>query len=141
MTTTLSENDLRWDVVLLEDDPTRRIVNNYYRGLVTLEEYAQDILTNLERDVGYTAALLDEHCPGWASKITKPLRMQSVTGCVLGQVFAKPTRRLFRSRDHFDSGFERGLTFLLERGYIDKPYVFTSHYAVPFWEAEIAKRG
>ena len=94
--------------------------------------------------------LRDEHVPGWAWRITRPLNMASVDDCVLGQVFGDdpPSRRFFgllppksrKMQTIENSGFWKGSTYLMHMGLIDRPFVFSSVKAVPYWGAEIDRR-
>jgi hypothetical protein len=83
-----------------------------------------------------TAAILDEHVPGWHDRITRPINMGSIHDCVCGQVFAKP--RFFF--DKHDCGWGRGSAFFAKRGIHPAPFVFSAIEARPYWEAEIEKR-
>ena len=86
--------------------------------------------------VSITADQLDEHVPGWHSKITKPLWMESCRDCVLGQVFDDVA-----PKNSFGvAGFGAGMEFLRDNDVLVQPFVFTHHKAIPFWEAEIARR-
>lgn len=103
--------------------------------------YDQDTLA---RGVADAAAILDEHVPGWALRITQPIEMGSVYRCVLGQVFKEPPRHWFGLRldDGLACGYARGLDFLMRRGWDEdnRPFVFSSRRALPHWEREIKRR-
>jgi hypothetical protein len=97
----------------------------------------------LKRAVADTAAFLDEHVVGWHRKITRPIRMESVNECVLGQVFALPKRKWYGRRDdQYTCGYARGMNFLAERNWPEDrhSFVFTTREARPYWEAEIKRR-
>jgi hypothetical protein len=91
----------------------------------------------IEAGVADTAAILDEHVPGWHKRITRPIDMGCIDDCVAGQVFSKP-RFLF---DRYSSGWSRGCAFFSKKGIRPAPFVFSAEDAAPYWEAEIAKRG
>jgi hypothetical protein len=90
----------------------------------------------LERDVSYCAAVLDEHVPEWHTKITRPIAIVTCHDCILGQIFGDDCS----NETWIDTGYVQGLIFLRERGWIDRGNVFSHPNAVPFWEAEIARR-
>lgn len=96
------------------------------------------------------AAVLDEHVPGWHQRITRPLVMESVDDCVFGQVFGDEpgSRRFFgllppkkcEPGSLMASGYLKGRLFFEKRGLDDRPFVFSSPQAAPYWGAEISRR-
>lgn len=107
------------------------------------EQYQQRFEGLVETRVRDAAAVLDEHFPGWHKKITQEIRMQSVHGCVLGQVFSKQSRLPWR-RDQHHCGYGRGYdalrTRLGDEALSDLDVAFATTEAKPFWEAEIKRR-
>jgi hypothetical protein len=108
---------------------------------LTLAEIAEAMMEDddfeamLEQGVRDTASVLDEHVPDWSYRITRPLEMGCIFGCVLGQVFKENP-----DEDLLGNGWMRGSIFLHERGIPERPFVFTAVEAAPYWNAEIAKR-
>lgn len=107
---------------------------------LTLTEIAEihgidDLEEMFERDVRDAAAVLDEHVPCWNERITRPINMDCIDCCVLGQVFHENP-----DDDCSGSGYYRGLKFLAGKGITTPPFVFTTTEVTRYWNAEIAKR-
>jgi hypothetical protein len=123
----------------------RMEIQNSFRGKDYYNERVREVCCV---GVPLAAAVLDEHVLDWHQRITRPLNMGCIRNCVLGQVFDpnlsenEPKRRFFglfsgkRERD----GFTGGLSFFHERGIEPEPFVFAADEAIPFWEAEVARR-
>lgn len=123
----------------LELGPLRRLIEENEEQGARWEDVLNRVLLldgTLALDVGYCAAVLDEHLPEWHKKITRPIAIMSCHDCVLGQIFGDGTSY----GKWIDTGYVQGLFFLRERGWVDRPSVFSHPNAVPFWEAEIARR-
>lgn len=107
------------------------------------EQYQQRFEALVEARVRDAAAVLDEHFPGWHKKITQEIRMHSVYGCILGQVFSKQSRLPWR-RDQHHCGYGRGYAALRARlgneALSDLDVAFATTEAKPLWEAEIKRR-
>lgn len=89
---------------------------------------------HLERCVAEAASVLDEHWPDWHKRVTRPLDMDDVHDCVLGQVFDGPGYGLS------NNGFANGLILLKDRGFMVPPGVFSLPEAEPYWNREIGRR-
>jgi hypothetical protein len=137
------------EVMLDPNAPEPGVANSFNYPLA--KQYISDKIDDLCRvGVPDTAAFLDEHLPGWHARVTRPLQMESVHDCVLGQVFEAEEgdrgRRFFgllppkKSSALVRSGYVKGRLFLDERHYLERPFVFSAPQAAAYWMAEIERR-
>jgi len=114
-------------------EPEVRVLNTFN----TMAYYEQKVDRICREGVPLAAVVLDEHIPGWHLLVTRPIEMQCVNDCVLGQVFGEEGED---ADDLFSSGYAKGVLYLRSMGVIDRPFVFSSEKAAPYWGAEISRR-
>ena len=117
-----------------EDRPVAPMLSELWERYVMNGVTVEDWETVRRGHIADSAAVLDEHKPGWYKKVDlDTLDMESPYSCVLGQVFRS---RFFRR----DSGYIKGCAFLFSRGYHDQRATFCSSSDHKYWEYEIIRR-